>query len=339
VSPEASSVPSPSPPIATAVNATTQRIQSPLDPRIAATGVWTGSDVIVWGGWSWNGVGVTGALADGAAYDPRADTWQRLADAPIRARARHIAVWTGREMLVWGGLTSVRPNPRADGAAYSPSTGRWRSLAPSPRNWATGAASVWANGEWIIALARDRTGDIEVIAYDPDRDRWRELPWLHGGLSEENQLVWTGSELLLINVADGMFRLAPDAEEWTPVETPPIWGPVVWTGDRLLGVASQPTEPALVEWEPISNAWSDIPQAGPVTPWRLFWTGDRALFPNAGLAMDPSTREWWRMSPAAGFDRSDEVVLWAGDRLVMLGGWHGGPGAPLDFGEAYIPKW
>lgn len=206
-------------------------------------------------------------------------------------------------------------------------------------NWASGAASVWADGEWIIAIARDRTDGIEVVAYDPDRDRWRDLPRLHGQLSDENQLVWTGSELVLVNVADGLFRLAPDAQEWTPSATPAIWGPVVWTGDRLLGVASEQSRFSLMEWDPTSDSWSAVPQPGAITNGGLFWTGDRALFPDPALAVDPSTSRWWRLSRAAGFDREEAVVLWAGDRLVMMGGWRGGPGGPLPFGEAFIPAW
>lgn len=109
--PSAATEPSPT---ATAVSVTTQRIRSPLGPRIAATGVWTGRDVIVWGGWPWGGEGVSAPLADGGMYDPTADEWQVLPDAPVRGRARHIAVWTGQEMLIWGGFTSVRPKPPAE---------------------------------------------------------------------------------------------------------------------------------------------------------------------------------------------------------------------------------
>ena len=98
-----------------------------------------------------------------------------LSAAPIRGLAGHRAVWTGQEMLVWG-RASVRPKPPAEGAAYNPKTDSWRPLPPAPLNFAKGAASVWADGEWIIAIARDRTEGIEIVAYSPKRDRWRHLP-------------------------------------------------------------------------------------------------------------------------------------------------------------------
>lgn len=345
--------PNPSRPVATVVSATTQRIRSPLGPRIAGTGVWTGREVIYWGGWPWGGTGVFAARADGAAYDPKTDSWRMLPDAPVGGRARHLAVWTGREMLIWGGYTNVRPKPPAEGAAYNPKTGRWRVLAPAPMNFAGGAASVWADGEWIIAIARDRTDGIEVVAYDPDRDKWRELPRVPGQLSDENELLWTGSELLLNNAADGLYRLAPDAQEWTRHPQPPLAGPIAWTGDRLLGIANSSTGWSLVARDPGSDVWTTIAEAPAAiddrawsTPTGLAWTGDRAVLTgemafgtNSVLAYDPSTSRWWNVSPAPDLFRSESVVLWAGDRLLMLGGWRGGPGGPLPFGIAYIPAW
>ena len=333
--------PTPKPPVATLVSVSTKRIRSPLGPRIQASGVWTGKEVILWGGLSWSGMGVRAAPANGAAYDPEADTWRMLPDAPIGSRHLHQATWTGREMLLWGGWTSIRPKPPAAGAAYNPKTRTWRALAPSPMNWATGATSVWADGEWVIAIARDRTDGIEVVAYDPKRDRWRHLPRIPGQLSHENQLVWTGTELLLMNAADGMYRLAAGAEAWTEasaeserIET------VVWTGDRLLGLASNyPRSPTLVVWDPVADSWSGLPQPESDPFEGFIWIGDRALLTNSGLAFDPSTSEWWDVEMPPVPDRSDSVLLWAGDRLLELGGWPGGPSGPIHFGDAYIPEW
>jgi hypothetical protein len=209
-------------------------------------------------------------------------------------------------------------------------------------NWATGATSVWADGEWVIAVARDRTDGIEVVSYNPKRDRWRHLPRIPGQLSEENELVWTGSELLLINFADGIYRLEPNAPAWTHDTEPPLGGLIVWTGDRLLSLANNYPDWlwSLVEWDPASEAWDEIPQPE-LLPYReLVWTGDRVLFPNSGYAFDPSTAQWWSLEMlSSGVYREDSVLLWAGDRLLELGGWPGGPSGPIHFGNAYIPEW
>ena len=341
-SPAPSSVAGPTlePPVVAVVNVSTRRIRGPLGPRIQASGVWTGREVIIWGGLSWNGMGVRAAPANGAAYDPEADSWRMLPDAPIGPRHLHAAVWTGREMLLWGGWTGVRPKPPAAGAAYNPKTRTWRTLAPSPMNWASGAASVWADGEWVLAIARDRTDGIEVVAYDPKRDRWRHLPRIPGKLSEENQLVWTGSELLLINNADGIYRLVPDAPAWTHDTGPRLGGPIAWTGDRLIGLASNHPDWlwTLVEWDADAEAWNELAQPR-LLPYReLVWTGDRVLFPSSGFGFDPATGQWWALDTPPEF-RQDSVILWAGDRLVELGGWPGGPSGPIHFGNAHLLDW
>ncbi len=361
VAPPPSSAPSaiveraPEPPVATVVGATTEVIRSPLTNRSGPTVVWTGSEAIVWGGWPVTPREGISPPAEGAAYDPAGDDWRMLPDAPIRGLSDHLAVWTGREMLVWGGYTQIRPKPPSVGAAYNPKNGRWRTLAPAPMRWASGATSVWADGEWIIAIARDRTDGIEVAAYDPRRDRWRELPRVPGTLSEENQLVWTGSELLLMNSAAGMYRLATGADMWTKANVASERvDPIVWTGDRLLGIENSLSGWSLVVWDSVSDTWSRIPEPAReiyehegLGEREFVWAGDRALLMDSVMAFhtdtafayDPLTAQWWTMRPASGFDSHEGVQVWADDRLLVLGGpqYHPEPGPP--FGRAWIPEW
>ena len=63
------------------------------------TAVWTGSEMVVWGGSDLP----AGYLNTGGRYDPSTDTWASTstAGAPA-ARQEHTAVWTGSEMVVWG---------------------------------------------------------------------------------------------------------------------------------------------------------------------------------------------------------------------------------------------
>jgi hypothetical protein len=102
--------------------------------------------MIVWGGSDAAGT----ALTDGARYDPTTDTWAPLesAGAPA-ARARHVAVFTGDEMLVWGGASGA--TRLADGGRYVPGTGWGGAIpadsAPAPRDLAT---AVWTGREMIV---------------------------------------------------------------------------------------------------------------------------------------------------------------------------------------------
>ena len=85
------------------------------------TAVWTGREMIVWGGQGFNG------LNTGARYNPTTDTWTATSttNAP-EARDQHTAVWTGSEMIVWGGSDG---NPLNTGGRYNPSTNTWTSMS------------------------------------------------------------------------------------------------------------------------------------------------------------------------------------------------------------------
>ena len=63
------------------------------------TAVWTGTEMIIWGGV----FDTTGASA-GGRYNPATDSWTPTStiNAPS-GREDHTAVWTGTEMIVWGG--------------------------------------------------------------------------------------------------------------------------------------------------------------------------------------------------------------------------------------------
>jgi N-acetylneuraminic acid mutarotase len=89
----------------------------PLSPRSNHIMVWTGRELLVWGGVA-SGTGDR-FLADGAALDPATGRWTPLPGAPIRGRDRHVAVWTGQELLVWGGCCAGT-QLLADGAAFRP---------------------------------------------------------------------------------------------------------------------------------------------------------------------------------------------------------------------------
>ena len=73
--------------------------------RSRHTAVWTGSEMIVWGGSKGSWVDV---LNDGGRYSPAADSWTAMTmTAPPAARSGHTAVWSGGEMIVWGGSAGL----------------------------------------------------------------------------------------------------------------------------------------------------------------------------------------------------------------------------------------
>jgi hypothetical protein len=69
-------------------------------PCMLASVIWTGREMIVWGG-DYSGYIERG---DGAHYDPYTDTWTPTAASnALSPRYWHEVVWTGSEMTLWGG--------------------------------------------------------------------------------------------------------------------------------------------------------------------------------------------------------------------------------------------
>lgn len=122
---------------------------SPLEPRGWHSAVWTGEEMVVWGGAT--GLGCDYQYpSDGAAYDPSADSWRAIASSPLSGRVEAGAVWTGEEMLVWGGSTHGRSITLDDGAAFELSSSEWRMLPETPMKSRAMHASVWSGNEMIV---------------------------------------------------------------------------------------------------------------------------------------------------------------------------------------------
>ena len=96
--------------------------------RRAPVAFLAGSRVLIWGGTS-----AGSPIAGGALYDPATDKWSTTsaASAP-NARTNTGWVWTGTEMLLFGGrpLGSGASN---EGFGYDPAANKWRSLSTWPR--------------------------------------------------------------------------------------------------------------------------------------------------------------------------------------------------------------
>jgi hypothetical protein len=121
---------------------------APITPRVT-TGVWTGSRMFVWGGAS----GGTALFGDGALYDSEADAWvtTAAANAPV-ARGRHSLVWTGRHVIVHGGISSAGGSPLFSGAVFDPfagSGGSWIRPLPDGGPNSTFLSGMWAAGKFV----------------------------------------------------------------------------------------------------------------------------------------------------------------------------------------------
>jgi hypothetical protein len=238
--------------------------------RTDAVVAWAGEELVVWGGWTRD----RRLHADGAAYDPRTGRWRPVPPAP-QAQVftdDRAAVWTGRELLLWGGDTPVA-GARADGRmrrggglAYDPAAGRWRRLRPPPGLPLERArAAGWTGTELLVVDAevgpQATGGRLRGAAYDPAADRWRRLapsPRLGGGDLLERTVLWAGTRLLVWRFLDrpgsaataagepdevDLWAYDPAPDRWTVLASPsPRTRPLLaraslaWTGGEILAV-------------------------------------------------------------------------------------------------------
>lgn len=232
--------------------------EAPIRGRGGASGVWTGGEMIVWGGTfrdqlrpgdetvptvAWQNA------ADGAAWDPDARTWRTLAPAPLAGRSGHVAAWTGDELLVWGGWShdgDGQPTDRDDGAAYDPATDLWRPLPSAPIPGRAGAAAVWTGQELLVvggARGDEVTFRQDAAAYDPSVDAWRPVPVPPLGITAEMPAARSGRfvNASLHRVADDVVLLA---EESAPS----------WAEERGAMTAAS--------WDPAANDWTLLEEPG-----------------------------------------------------------------------------
>jgi N-acetylneuraminic acid mutarotase len=313
--------------------------RSPLCGRFAAATAWTGAEFLVWGGQNCAGelcpADRAPRMADGAAYDPERNRWRRLADSPLEGRDSAASVWTGRELIVWGG--SGRTGPLADGAAYDPARDRWRPLAASPLSARSGAAVAWTGSELVVwggIGAVGGPGEADGARYDPEADTWAPLPAVAASAHAAPAAAWTGREVLVWASAGAGGMVPPEGRAY---------------------------DPARDAWRPLADG-PLVPRAGQAAAWTgrelVIWGGDRpdGGFHDDGAAYDPTTNTWRRLPPSPISGRSNMLAVWTGAELLLWGGLgHPDPGAarpglarnspfrdpeatvPLDDGAAYDP--
>src|SRR6266542_1651940 len=171
--------------------AATSTINAPT-AREWYTTVWTGTEMIVWGGWG------AGYLNTGGKYNPSTDSWTATSttNAPA-ARSTHAAVWTGSEMIIWGGLD---PDYLNTGGRYNPITDSW--TATSATNAPTGRflhTAVWSGSDMVIWGGKDFSGAFNTGGrYNPGTDSWTATSTTNAPSARiVHTAVWTDSQMIV----------------------------------------------------------------------------------------------------------------------------------------------
>jgi hypothetical protein len=278
--------------------------QGAPSPRAAHSAIWTGEEMIVWGGIAYDGEWKT--FHDGGRYDPVTDSWRpiSLVGAPA-ARYRHVAVWTGSKMIVWGGLAPGESG--RDGGVYDPATDSWYLLEEFgvPPEVHSSHVAFWT-GDRLLLVATSYSGSVPfaVAFFDPSRGSlgWSLASMIGAPNVEDEQVVWTGDELIVWGQRSGMAAS---------------------TGGRYDAVTDS--------WTPMSKAGSPTYRSGSTMVWAesraLVWggigwpsTGDEVTFKTGG-AYDPLTDAWDEIPrPFDEAGREAHTAVWTGSEMIAWGG-------------------
>jgi hypothetical protein len=266
---------------------------SPLAAREGQTTVFTGREVIVWGGRTVPrppdfGRAPTSDFADGAAYDVATGRWRRLAPSGAQARYDAVGVWTGSEMLVLGGQADPPALPRTQlpSVAYNPRTDRWRTLAPAP-TCARGAA-VSRDLVYVVGSCTSDAAEIAAV-YDPARDRWNTLNSPPTGDSVSQLLAVDGHLVLWAGNAGAVYDIG--ADHWSRLLLVPTQDTIATTFaaaiDRSVVVVASVHDPRaakgvvhtiVARYDLTTNQWSDTKAIDARPPFdATSSTADRSL--------------------------------------------------------------
>jgi|GEM_PF-556813 len=146
-----------------------------LPGRLLQTSIWTGAETLVWGG----AQGVLYNINTGARYTPATDGWTGISTGTFCPSPRwgHTAVWTGREMIVWGGYTCAAPCTAMNtGGRYNPMTGTWSATTlegacPTP---SFGHTAIWSGADMVVQGGIPVDGNAVNASgrYNPATNSW-----------------------------------------------------------------------------------------------------------------------------------------------------------------------
>jgi N-acetylneuraminic acid mutarotase len=257
--------------------------------REGHTAVWTGSEMIVWGG---------GAdLNTGGKYNPSTDSWTATSTVNAPAgRYRHTGVWTGSEMIVWGGEA---PGVLDTGGRYNPGTNSWTATsttnAPDAREFHT---AVWTGSEMIVWGGFGSGGYLNTGGrYNPNTDSWTATSTSNAPDAREyHTAVWTGTEMVVwggenptgLNTGG---KYDPSTDSWTATSTTNApdaryYHTAIWTGSEM-----------------------------------IVWGGVGLEYFNTGGRYNPNTDSWIATSITnAPAGRYFHTAVWTSSEMIVCGG-------------------
>lgn len=325
----------------------------PFEPRAEHVAVWTGAELLIYGGWS--GVPDGASLTTGLGFEPSTDTWRRLRPAPVELEWwwSMKAVWAGDRMVVAGRTSHAEGGgSRVLLLSYFPDRDAWEVSPPVPDGRQAVGGLVWTGTEIILAGGDLHYPDDTAWAFSPSSGEWRRLPDPSMPSVEDLQGVWADGEAIFVGGYAHLQQTPtvaynPRTESWrdlAPFPLPSIqFHQLVWTGSEVIVHSGYygPEHPStLFRYDLATDAWSESAPL-PIPPRERLasaWTGDQLILwggyatygevPDVdghfahgdGALYDPDADSWTIMAPSPLINRCDHSGTWIGDALVVFGG-------------------
>lgn len=310
---------------------------APLTPRADALSVWTGREVVVLGGETQpcppnaDFCASTEGERDGAAYDPRSNTWRAIPPAPV-------PVGPGDRLVVADGVVVLR-HWRPHGSSwftYEPDHNRWSRIGRVPAR--VGDLPTAIGPRVYVPVGR------RIAVYDVTRFRWSLLPRdPEQPRLTQRRVTATPSGPVVTGYAssgptDGSVPMTPvvadvyDGTEWHRLPPSGIAGnDWWWVGDRMVdfdsfdhqGMRAEPGLSLGGLLDPSSGRWSPLPGSALETPehsWSPVAIGPGRWAACWGLVYDVAGGEAWTLPrPPNALDQGTTAV-WTGSSLFVFGG-------------------
>jgi N-acetylneuraminic acid mutarotase len=323
---------------------------SPPSQRFGHSAVWTGNEMIVWGGtYSFP---QSGYVDGGDRYDPATDSWTDTSteSAPL-PRSGHTALWTGSEMIVWGGGYSN------SGGRYDPRSDSWRAIseadAPAPR---IDHAAAWTGRQMVVwgglgdTLQPLQSGGV----YDPATEHWTATATDNAPSARQGTTaVWTGDRIAIWggysgSASSGSMNTGglydPETATWTPTSLTgaPSARPyhtAVWAGGRMIvwggGYPGRVNFDTGGRYDPATDTWSPTTTVG-APPARtlhaavaagnlmLTWGGYPNGNVNTGGIYDVVNDRWTKIMKPGESTPTRVTAVWSGEAMIVWSGSSGG---------------
>jgi N-acetylneuraminic acid mutarotase len=242
-----------------------------LSGRLSHTAIWTGSEMIIWGGTSGGN-----DFNDGAKYNPITNTWSKISliGAPT-GRSGHSAIWTGSEMIIWGGI--IGASFVNDGARYNPTSDTWTPITSvNAPNGRIDHRAIWTSTEMIIWGGSGSSGIYfsDICKYNPITNTWTKITptGTQPSLRQSHSAIWISNEMIIWGgfnngiCLNDMAKYNPITNNWTLMSTinPPkarYGHSTIWNGTNLIIWAGQGSEGLINDGSKYNlqtNSWTTI---------------------------------------------------------------------------------